>query len=68
VQKTILCWLPVGQEPESAVLTMPFFKETGEFKLMKHVKTSINCELASLYGAVLFISTPLTINTFYSSA
>jgi hypothetical protein len=64
---TILCWLPIGQKPESTVLMMPFFKGTGEFKLMKHIKTSVNCELASLHGALFFISTPLTTNTFYSS-
>jgi hypothetical protein len=64
VQMTILCWLPIGQEPESTVLTVPFFKGTGGFKLMKHIKTSVFCELASLHGAVLFISTPLSMNTF----
>jgi hypothetical protein len=46
---------------------MPFFKGTGRFKLMKHIKTSVNCELASLHGAVFFISTSLTMNIFYSS-
>jgi hypothetical protein len=46
---------------------MPFFKGTGRFKSMKHIETSVNCELASLHGAVLFISTPLTMNAFYSS-
>jgi hypothetical protein len=65
---TILCWLTIGQEPESTVLKMPFFKETGGFKLMKYFfETSVNCELASLHGAVFFISAPLIMNTFYSS-
>jgi hypothetical protein len=52
VQMMILCWLPIGQKPESTTLTMPFFKGTGGFKLMKHIKTSVNCEL---HGAVFFI-------------
>jgi hypothetical protein len=64
---TILRWLPIGQVPESTVLMMLFFKGIGGFKLMKHIKTSVNCEFASLHAAVFFISTPLTMNTFYSS-
>jgi hypothetical protein len=64
---TILCWLPIGQLLESTELTMPFFKGAGGFKLMKHIKTSVNCEFASLNGVVFLISTPLTMNTFYSS-
>jgi hypothetical protein len=46
---------------------MPFLKGTGGFKLIKHIKTSVNSELASLHGAVFFISTPLTMITLYSS-
>jgi hypothetical protein len=46
---------------------MPFFKGTGGLKLMKHVETSVNCEFASLQGAVFYTSIPLTMNTLYSS-
>jgi hypothetical protein len=45
---------------------MPFFEGTGGFKLMKHIKTSVKCEITSLHGAVFSTSFPLIMHTFYS--